>query len=643
MNASANADAKPRQAWGMKLTRVVPSEKLRIRFRRLNITNTYMRTSPTCFTRRAASFLTAIALLATIASSRALTFSPVFTVDPNTPPSVQDQQRQATIQALNNLATYFQPSNITLRVEFTFKNLGNTGTLGQAGPSGFQQINGIYYAQALYNFITKTDVSGTTTTLSVEMNTNSSVKWNYTNTTPPAGEYSWQDVIMHEVGHSMGFFDTLEKNGAYNNPGPSIFETLSTLGVGGPALSTLDMSARANAIVSNNVYWNGQFGIAANNNTPIKLYTPNPYESGSTYSHIDPSQTNAGGIYFPSLADGVYFPGPTAQELAIFRDVGWATTGAATPTPAPSPSPTASPTATPSATPADIQLVNISTRVVIGSSDQVGIGGFIVRGNLPKKVLIRAIGPSLTNRGVTGALSDPFLELRDEKGALITANDNWRATQETEIAATGAAPGNDAEAAIIATLDAGKSYTAIVKGSGGATGIGLIEVFDLAINSGSDLANISTRGNVLTGDNIMIGGFIVQGANPQTVVVRGIGPSLTAAGVQGALADPTLEIRDAAGALLFANDNWKDDANQATALQQAGIAPTRDEESAIIVKVPAGSYTAQLRGKNGTGVGLVEVYNLKPSAPTQGRAMRVFRMKNPPGGRLGDPSPLALP
>ena len=563
--------------------------------------------------RRRFSLVLLSLLVAFAATSRALTFTPVYTVDPATPTSVQQQQIQATNSALATLATFFQPSNINLRVEFSFRDLGSTGTLGSAGPAGFQAINGLFYAQALFNLISQTDLTGTVTSLSVSMNTNASVNWSYSNTTPAASQYSWQAVIMHEVGHSMGFFDTLNRNGSYYNAGPSIFETMSTLGIGGSPLSSLDQAARAAAIISNNVFWSGQFGLASNNNVPIKLYAPNPYEEGSTYSHIDPSERGKGGIYFPSLADATYFPGPTAQELAIFRDLGWAVTGSATPTPAPSPSPSA----TPQPTPADVQLVNIATRVAVGTGEQVGIAGFIVNGNLPKKVLIRGIGPTLVPFGIANALPDPLLELRDSTGALIVSNDNWRQFQETEIAATGIAPKDDLEAAIVATLDAGRSYTAIFKGTGTATGIGVVEVFDLAPNAGSELANISTRGQVGVDAKILIGGFIAQGATPQKVAVRAIGPSLAAFGITGVLADPTLELRDAQGALLMANDNWKDDATQAAALTQNKIAPTNDAEAALIAIVPAGNYTAQVRGKdNTTGVAIVEAYNLKPSKPT---------------------------
>lgn len=554
--------------------------------------------------------------LAAVASTQALTFTPVFTFDPNTTPTVQQQQQQATNEALTNLAKYFQPSNITLRVDFKFQDLGNTGTLGQAGPAGFDVRNGVYYAQALFNWLAKNDVNGGAIALNVEMNTNASVNWFYGASQPPAGQYSWQSVIMHEVGHSMGFFDTITPDGSYSNAGPGIFETLSTLGVGGPVLSSLDQAARAQAVISNNVFWNGPSALAANNGQAIKLYSPNPYEEGSSYSHLDPSQTGIGGLFFPSLPDATFFPGPTKQELGVFHDVGWGTS------------------------PFNVQLVNISTRVVVGTGDQVGIAGFIIRGNKSKKVLIRGIGPSLEALGVTGALPNPLLELRDANNGLIASNDDWQtAAEAADITATGAAPTNASEAAMIRTLNPGQNYTAILKGSGGATGIGVVEVYDLEVDSGPDLANISTRGNVFTDPNIMIAGLIVQGVNQQTLVARGMGPSLTAAGVNGALADPVLEIRNTQGALLIANDNWKDDGNQAAALQQANIAPGFDAEAAIIVNVPSGTYTALLRGKNNTtGVGLVEIYNLalvlsNSSEPNEVEPVNTTKPLNPAGLR----------
>jgi hypothetical protein len=260
---------------------------------------------------------------------------------------------------------------------------------------------------------------------------------------------------------------------------------------------------------------------------------------------------------------------------------------------------------------------NISTRLPIGTGDNILITGFIVTGpaGSTKRVIVRGIGPST---GVPGALADPTLELRDGAGALLASNDNWRTTliggiitadQVAEIQASGVPPSNDAESAIIGTLAPG-NYTALVRGANNTTGIGLSEAYDLSLTSAAKLANVSTRGFVQTGDNLMIGGFIIV-TNPVRVVVRGIGPSL--AGVPNALADPTLELRGSNGALILANDNWRD--TQAAELMATGLQPTNDLESAIVMTLQPGNYTGLVRGKNdGIGVGLVEVYAL-PTLP----------------------------
>lgn len=251
-------------------------------------------------------------------------------------------------------------------------------------------------------------------------------------------------------------------------------------------------------------------------------------------------------------------------------------------------------------------LVNISTRLPVGTGANVVIGGFIVSGPESKNVIVRAIGPSLAAFGVTGALADPTLELHAGDGSLIAANDNWKDSQEADINATGLAPGNDLESVILRTLAPG-SYTAIVQGKNDTTGVGLVEAYDLTQSPDSKLANISTRGLVGVGDEVLIGGFI---AGPDTqVVVRAIGPSLGAFGVDGALQDPTLELHDGDGAIVASNDNWKD--SDETAIEATGLAPADDRESAILRTLATGSYTAIVRGTNETvGVGLVEVYNL---------------------------------
>ncbi|MGI8890901.1 MAG: LamG domain-containing protein [Chthoniobacterales bacterium] len=251
-------------------------------------------------------------------------------------------------------------------------------------------------------------------------------------------------------------------------------------------------------------------------------------------------------------------------------------------------------------------LQNISTRLQVLTGDQVPIGGFIVTGTDPKMVLLRAIGPSLSDFGITNALADPVLELHAADGTLITTNDNWT-SQRGAIEDTKLQPSNDLESAIVATLEPG-SYTAIMTGKNGGTGIGLVEAYDLDQGAASEMANISTRGFVETGDNVMIGGFIL-GSN-STVLVRAIGPSLTNFGVAGALANPMLELRDAQGTLVESNDDWTSSA-QMIEIEQTMLAPSKMVESAILETLPAGAYTAIVSGKSGgTGVGLVEVYRL---------------------------------
>ncbi len=255
-------------------------------------------------------------------------------------------------------------------------------------------------------------------------------------------------------------------------------------------------------------------------------------------------------------------------------------------------------------------LLNISTRLKVLAGDKVLIGGFIITGSEPKKVVLRALGPSLGGAGVSGALADPVLALHKPDGSIVT-NDNWKATQENAIIASGVPPTNDLESAIVATLAPG-SYTAVVSGKNGGTGIGLIEVYDLAPAAGA-LANISTRGFVDTGDNVLIGGFIVGGGDAgtdATVLVRAIGASLVPAGVTDALLDTTLELHDANGLILRSNDNWMD--TQQAVIEATTIPPTNDKESALVETLAPGNYTAIVRGKNSTtGVALVEVYNLR--------------------------------
>lgn len=288
--------------------------------------------------------------------------------------------------------------------------------------------------------------------------------------------------------------------------------------------------------------------------------------------------------------------------------------GQGTPTPTPtataSPTPTATATSTPTPTPTPTpgtRLGNISARSPVELGDRVPIAGFIVTGTKDKKLIIRGLGPSLS---VAGKLEDPTLELRDSKGAILDSNDDWKGkpdgtSQETEVRDTGLAPYDDREPAIIKTLPAnGASYTAILKGRDGGTGIGVVEVYDVDGGSVSELANISTRGLVSTGDNVLIAGTIIQGTKTRRVIIRAIGPSLT---VPGKLRDPSLELRNENGQLIATNDNWQEDNPDKQAITDNALAPSDPLESAIIETLPGSNsnYTAIVRGAPETGSPIV--------------------------------------
>lgn len=265
------------------------------------------------------------------------------------------------------------------------------------------------------------------------------------------------------------------------------------------------------------------------------------------------------------------------------------------------------------------QLLNLSTRVLVGTGEKVLIGGFIIVGT-DKKVMLRGIGPSLAQGGVSGALADPTLELHDSTGALLAFNDNWKDSQADEIKGTGIPPGNEHESAIVTTLAAkpagegGAGYSGILAGKNGSTGIGLMEIYDLAVSTNSKLANISTRGFVGEGDGISIAGIIPgpSGRSPVRVLIRALGPSLTAHGLNDTLQNPRLELHDANGNTLMSNDNWREAAN-ASEISASGIPPADERESAILTILPPvnSGYTAVVAGATGSnGVALVEVYAL---------------------------------
>lgn len=293
----------------------------------------------------------------------------------------------------------------------------------------------------------------------------------------------------------------------------------------------------------------------------------------------------------------------SADDIAGAQYLYGASSSTPTPTPTPNPTPSAA-----------CHLANISTRVKIGVSDNVLIGGFIIRGTQPKKLMLRAIGPSLTAWGMPNAMADPVLELHDSSGGLVAVNNDWQTgAQMAEIQTSGMAPSHSAESALIVTLSPG-NYTVVVSGVGGGQGIGLVEAYEFDGNM-TRFINISTRGRVGAGEEEpMIGGFIVQGGAAKRVIVRALGPSLAGgpSPVVNALADPFLELHDGNGNALAVNDDWSN-SPQVAEIVATGLPPVNNSESAIVKTLGPGNYTAVVRGVNNTtGVALVEVYDLDP-------------------------------
>lgn len=252
-------------------------------------------------------------------------------------------------------------------------------------------------------------------------------------------------------------------------------------------------------------------------------------------------------------------------------------------------------------------LVNVSTRARVTNGEDVLIGGFIISGDTPRTVVLRGLGPSLTRSGVANAAADPVLRLFDSTGATLASNDDWDAN-DPAIVASGLAPAETSESMIIATLPPG-AYTASLE-TKDSPGVALFELYQLGNNAASGVVNLSTRGRVRLGDDVMIAGFILTGENATRVLVRAIGPSLSEAGISQPLADPELELHDGNGSLIFQNDNWR--SVQEAQIVQSGMAPSAEQESAIIATLTAGNYSAVVRGVGGSeGVALVEIYALQ--------------------------------
>ncbi len=291
----------------------------------------------------------------------------------------------------------------------------------------------------------------------------------------------------------------------------------------------------------------------------------------------------------------------TPDDIAGIRSLYGAPASSGTPTPTPTPDPNAS-----------SRLVNLSTRLQVGTEDDVVIGGFIIQGDKREKVLLRGLGPSLAASGVKGALQNPKMTLLDASGAVLQANDNWQNSAEVAaIRASTIPPTDPRESAIVASLDPG-NYTVIVEGVNKTTGIGLVEIYTLDTLLGSRAVNISTRGHVGSENDALIGGFIVQGNATKEVFLRALGPSLGGSTSSSVLADPFVELRDGDGQVVARNDDWQTGSQEAD-IRATGIPPSNPRESALIVTLGPGNYTALVRGADGSaGLGLVEIYDLNP-------------------------------
>lgn len=394
----------------------------------------------------------------------------------------------------------------------------------------------------------------------------------------------------------------------------------------------LNSTFAANVGRDETLVFSGPLSVTANNSsTPetantfdilVRFTTPFRFDPAAGNLLIDVRNTE-GGTQEPPLdqeIDATKAAGDSVSRVFNYGDanatsagktggvaendtLGLVTQFGTTANPGPSPSPTPMP---------NTRLANISTRMIAGTGDNVVIGGFIIGVQGKKKVILRGLGPSIRVDGkpVRGTLQNPVIELHKGDGSVVAANDNWKDTQQAEIRQSGLAPKDNRESAIAISLDSG-SYTVVVSGKGQTSGIALVEAYDANESSAPKLLNLSTRGNVQTGDNVMIGGVIISGSDFARVIFRGLGPSLKVDGVPvpNRLADPTLDLRDENGSPLAFDDNWKD--SQQEEIRKSGLAPGEDQEAAIIGSYPPGSYTAILRGKNDTtGIGLIEAYKL---------------------------------
>lgn len=419
--------------------------------------------------------------------------------------------------------------------------------------------------------------------------------------------YSTWEIPTANISSINGTFDT----GAY--PGPVAFSNDDTLlyhsAYGSNRIVVFSTTTFAPLFTMQVTGSGNMQDLTVDRSGRWLFVTTGDFQGGGDLRVFDTGRNDVLPAPSPTPTAPPFSPTPTATATPVHTPIPSPTPHTPTPTATPSPSPTATPS--PSSTP-PAQTVNLSTRMRVQTGDNVGIGGFIISGTGSKNVLLRALGPSLTQFGVPNALPDPILELHGPGGFATIVDNNWGddLAQQALILATGLAPTNSLDSAIYATLNPG-AYTAVVKGNNNATGVALIEVYDLSTAVPAKLANISTRAFVGTADDIVIAGFILGNqTGDDRIIARGIGPSLSVFGVPDVLGNPTLQLRNSDGALVMGNNDWQEDPAQAAELSAAGLAPSDPLESGIAATLPPGLYTALLAGfDNSTGNGVVEVYD----------------------------------
>ena len=469
---------------------------------------------------------------------------------------------------------------------------GNTGAISGATWSGDGKFGNALSFNGFGNWVTINDA--TALDLSNGMTLQAWIR-------PTLVTGSWATVLLKEAppGYHLAYHLELDPRGH-----PSTYITTDSSGLQGligPQPITLSAWTHLAATYDGallSLYVNGELVASrpASGNI-IPSYGPLRFGGNSIW-----------GEYFVGAIDELRVYNRPLSGAELQTDMNTPIVG---PTVTPTPSPSGSPSPTP---PLPVQPLNLSTRLRVDLGNNVLIGGFILSGTEPKNVAIRGIGPSLAQSGIPDPLGDPNLELHDAGGTMLMQDDNWQDSPEQAALLTelGLALTDPNESALITLLQPG-AYTAILAGRNSGSGVGLVEIYDANPSPNSQLANISTRGFVLTDNSVMIGGFILGGTNGNThIAIRGIGPTLGQIGLNPVLADPTLDLHDANGTVLVRNDNWQDDPVGAAELVAAGLAPQDPFESAIMTILPPGLYTGVLAGKEGgTGIGLVEIYNLQ--------------------------------